>query len=178
MSICEFSGEETDSLIKVEIAGAIMNVAPKYANLGTLVNNENVPSSTNRPSFSNKTQKKYPQVNFKKSKIESRVVDNASSIIQSYISKNNLTIKHICHNANIKEGSLQKMLSGKIQFDIKIAKQIEKAFKLNLTQEVEINEEESINPQDYFVDEEDNSSTSHSTTMEELLNQAFLKKKK
>ena len=70
------------------------------------------------------------------------------------------------------------MLSGKIQFDIKIAKQIEKAFKLNLTQEVEINEEESINPQDYFVDEEDNSSTSHSTTMEELLNQAFLKKKK
>lgn len=171
---CEFSGEETNSLIKVEIAGAVMNVAPKYANLGTVIK-----SNTNdKKSSSSNAQKTIPKNNtprFKKSRVELRVVDNASSIIQSYISKNNLTIKHICHNANVKEGSLQKMLSGKIQFDIKMAQQIEKTFKLPLTQEVEINEEETIDSQDYLVSEEEESK---SNTMKELLDHAFLKKKK
>ena len=168
---CEFSGEETTSLIKVEIAGAVMNVAPKYANLGKIIENS---SNQNKSFSSNNGFSKKPKV--KKSRFELRVVDNAASLIQSYISKNNLTIKHICHNANVKEGSLQKMLSGKIQFDIKMAQQIEKTFNLHLTQEVEINEEEITNSHDYLADEENNDSSS--TTMEDLLNEVLLKKKK
>lgn len=37
MPICEFSGEETQTLVEVEIEGVRMKVAPKYAKFGTRV---------------------------------------------------------------------------------------------------------------------------------------------
>ena len=174
MVICEFSGESCEKTIKIEIAGAIMNVSPKYAHLGKVL--ENSQNDTVNLNYSNKSSQKSNVSNqiqnkqfFPKKyiKTEARVVDNVVSLIQSYMSKNNLTIKHISHNANVKEGTLQKMLSGKIQFDIKVAQQIEKTFKIPLIEEVEINEEQNTNPQDYIID--NSSQDSSSTSMEDLL---------
>ncbi|MFT4244167.1 MAG: hypothetical protein ACMXYB_01785 [Candidatus Woesearchaeota archaeon] len=175
MVVCEFSGEECDKIIKVEIAGAIMNVSSKYAHLGKII--EATPASNS--SLNNKTksiilsQLEHPHLkkSFKSSsnfvKTQLRVVDNAVSLIQSHMSKNNLTIKHISHNANVKEGTLQKMLSNKIQFDIKVAQQIQKTFKISLVEEVEINEEQNTSPQDYIID--DSPTNSSGTSMEDLL---------
>ena len=175
MVVCEFSGEECDKTIKVEIAGAIMNVSSKYAHLGKVI--EATPVSSSSLNNKNKSTNSYHSVHspiknsFKSSsnfvKTQLRVVDNAVLLIQSYMSKNNLTIKHISHNANVKEGTLQKMLSKKIQFDIKVAQQIQKTFKIPLVEEVEINEEQKTNPQDYIID--DSSTNSSSTSMEDLL---------
>ncbi|MCH8519539.1 MAG: hypothetical protein LAT82_02185 [Nanoarchaeota archaeon] len=180
MVVCEFSGEECDKTIKVEIAGAIMNVSSKYTHLGKIIESSTsqynkLDSHGKSQNINQTTKNNNEQVssnNFYKPskkfiKTEMRVVDNAVSLIQSYMSKNNLTIKHISHNANVKEGTLQKMLSKKIQFDVKIAQQIEKTFKISLIEEVEINQEEDNKPEDYIVT--NSSKDPSNNSMEDLL---------
>ena len=181
MVVCEFSGEECEKTIKVEIAGAVMNVSSKYTHLGKIIadnsdtyskldsvrkQQKNMKSQTEN--IDDKFSSSNPIYSPKKYiKTELKVVENAVSLIQSYMAKNNLTIKHVSHNANVKEGTLQKMLSRKIQFDIKVAMQIEKTFKIPLTMEVEINEEQNTNSENYTIDNSlDDSST---TSMEDLL---------
>ena len=118
MVTCEFSGEKCDDLIKVEIAGAVMNVSRKYAHLGKVISQKSKPV----PIITKTTTYK------KKEKEEVVVIENPQRILQSYMSKNNLTLKHIAHNANVKEGTLQKMMLNKIPFDLKTTQDIEKRF--------------------------------------------------
>lgn len=175
MSKCEFSGEECNELYTVEIAGAVMKVSPKYANLGKIISKPEVVDTNSRSKYQTSSSSsisslkqsnrlKFPK---KQPKVETIVVENPASKIQSYMSKNNLTLKHIAHNANIKEGTLQKMMLGKIQFDVKMAQLIEKTFKIPLTQEVEEFEEQEIQTEDYLVDSQ--STQDSSTSMEELM---------
>lgn len=173
MTKCEFSGEECNELYTVEIAGAVMKVSPKYANLGKIISKPEIIDTNSRSkyqsSFSSSSLKQSTRLKFpkKQPKVQVIVVKNPASKIQSYMSKNNLTLKHIAHNANIKEGTLQKMMLGKIQFDVKMAQLIEKIFKIPLTQEVEENEELGIQIEDYLVDSE--SFQDYPSTMEEMM---------
>lgn len=146
MAICEFSGENCDRTIRVEIAGAAMNVSPKYTHLGKVL--EESSKSTPFKSYTS----------HKRERIEVRVVDDAPKLIQQFMSKKNLTSKHVAHNANVKEGSLQKMLSGKIHFDLKTAQAIEKTFDLPLTQQEDVNS--SSQAENYIQEEDENESTS------------------
>ena len=159
MATCEFSGEKCSSTITVEIAGAIMQVSPKYAHLG-----REIKHTSTAPSITS-SNIKYSQK--PKQRLELATIENAKSIIQSYFSKNNITLKQVAHNCNIKEGTLQKIMNGKIPFDVKTAQAIDKVFQLNLVEEKEISQHQNSShssAQKYMIDDEENSSK-----MKELL---------
>ena len=163
MAVCEFSGEECSSTIKVEIAGAVMNVSSKYAHLGSVI--EESKSDTYIPS---RTFRRHQKV-----KDEVRVRGDVQRIINQFISKNNLTTKHIAHNANVKEGSLQKMIQGKIHFDVKTAQAIEKVFDVVLTEISQGDVQEDVSS--YLVENQEEENN-HSSEMENLLKDALSKK--
>ncbi|MFP4401646.1 MAG: hypothetical protein ACLFPL_00295 [Candidatus Nanoarchaeia archaeon] len=176
MVVCEFSGEQVDKTIKVEIAGAVMNVAPKYSHLGNVIeeknNSQHKASSHNSSHFLKKTITKR---RVKEPELE--VVENVSSILQSFMAKKNLTTKHLAHNASLKEGMLQKMIQGKIHFDIKTAQILEKTFDLQLTQE---RDEQSVeDASSYLIDNtSDSTKNESSSSMEDLMREVlpYLKK--
>lgn len=159
MAVCEFSGEECDSTIKIELAGAILNVSQKYAHLGKRIDSKedfNL-SSTRR---------------FKKTtRLETSVIKDAHKILQKFMTQKNMSIKQLAHNSNVKEGTLQKMLTQKIPFDVKTAQAIEKSFDITLTEESDMsNSNNSSNVEDYTLNEEEESSSNMGNLMKDILN--------
>ena len=157
MVVCEFSGEECNSTVKIELAGAVLNVSEKYAHLGKIINEKPQNLSSTR------TYRRHE-------KISIRVIDEPTKILQQFMSKNNYSVKQIAHNSNIKEGAFQKMMSKKIPFDVKTAQTIEKSFNIKLTIESDFNQREDSTNIDDFIKNDENSNSNMEELMKDILN--------
>lgn len=118
MGSCELCGKQDVNLKQVKITGSVMKVCSSCASYGAVLEK--------------KVDEKH--IFYKKKKIneEYTVVDNYSSLINSALAKKNLTIHHLAKTLNIKESTLNKVVLGKLQLDIDMAKRIEKFLEIKL----------------------------------------------
>lgn len=139
MVICELCGKEISNPTRIEIAGTKMYACSSCKKMGKSLNEKN-----NGPS-SHSFYRKKRETN------EKEVISNATSIINSNLAKKGLNVQQLARILNIKESTLNKILSNKINLDLNIAQKLENYFEISLTQEAQGN---NINTEDFMQDEE------------------------
>jgi len=143
MAICELCGNNASSLIKINVAGSTVNTCNNCKSMGKVLN------------YEKKENQKHSFYKRKKEITEYEVISNASSIVNSNIGKRGINIQQLARQLNIKESSLNKILSGKVSFDLSTARKLETFFEIKLTQEVEesnFNVEDIMNSDDEKTD--------------------------
>jgi len=153
MAICELCGRETSSLTKINAAGSIVKACDNCKSMGKVLDVEK------------NINQKHSFYKRKKETTEYEVMHNASSIVNSNIAKKQLTIQQLARQLNIKESSLNKILSGKVSFDLGTARKLETFFEVKLTQEVE---ESNFNIEDVMSDDKEEDNNLGSMLMKKL----------
>jgi len=160
MVACELCGKEVDRPIKVEVAGTKMNACTSCRKMGKVLG-PSVDSANSNHTFYKK----------KKELVEKEVISNATSIVNSNLAKKGLNVQQLARILNIKESTLNKILSGKLILDLIVARKLENYFEINLTQDAE---NSNINPQDYMASSQE---TVEPSSLGDLLLQKLKEKK-
>lgn len=119
MGTCEMCGIQTDNLINVKTVGSEIKVCSKCSRMGKTLEHKGPVSH----SF---------YKNSKKEDVSFEVISNYQSLINSTLAKKNLTIHHLANTLNIKESTLNKILTGKFAPEISIARKIENFLDIKL----------------------------------------------
>ena len=136
MNSCEMCGKNA-TLTTTNIAGSSMQLCNNCKRLGSVENQK--PSS--KSFFKNK----------KKTQPTKQIVDNYSSVIAKALEEKGYNAHQLARAINLKESSLNKFLTAKLQPDLEIAKKIENFLEITLIEES--TQEAPI--EDYLVDEEE-----------------------
>lgn len=149
MTTCELCGNKTSQIKKAKIMGSVMNVCEKCINYGTSL--EQIDNLKNQNTH--KTPRKENFKNKKKEETELQIINEATKKIQQSMSQKNLNIKNFSRAINVKESTLNKIMSKKLELDITTARKIEKFLKINLITKTEIknNEIDMEDNAQYFV---------------------------
>lgn len=159
MATCELCGKQTSKLIKIDIAGSRVLACDNCKNTGRIIKQEE--DLTNlKHSFKKK----------QKNNIKQEVISNYSQILNKTIAKKGLNIHQLAKALNIKESSLNKYFSGKIQPDVETALKIGRYLEINLLENVE-----NTNNEDFL---EENESQNESQSFGDLLLKKLKESKK
>lgn len=159
MSTCELCGTSVNySLLSVKIAGGLVSVCKGCKEMGTAV--DSIPTN-----LSHTFRRRKNEVLTKE-----EVVKNFNSVVNSSLAKKGLNIQQLARMLNIKESTLNKMLTGKIQPDIQTAKRLENFFEIKLVEIVDVDNEDFS---DSIVSESDTTAV----TLGDLLKKAKEKNK-
>lgn len=131
MPICEFSGEETQTLVEVEIEGVRMNVAPKYAKFGTRVE-QHTPA---------RKVKRAP----KRASVEraETVVREAPKLLRDAFHVLDADEEAIAKRLGLKESQFKAYLRGDHPIPVEDARRLERFFGVKLIETIEQPAEET-----------------------------------
>ena len=127
--VCEICGRRTDKIYTIVVDGAILHVCEECKKYGKEVT----------VSFGKIEEKKVPKktvVGF-----EEEIVDNYYILIRQAREKLGISQKDAARLLGIKEATYKSIEEGKIKPDLNLAKKIEKAFNIKITQKVALFEE-------------------------------------
>lgn len=145
MSSCELCGKESNSLQKVKIEGATLNVCDSCSDIGK--------------SVGTKSKKKKTKKSRGRSKRPSQVLRNDyGTALKSAREKEQLSLKEVADDLNEKESLISKIEKQELKPDETLAKKLAKKFDIELY----------VNPEvaDYSQEKAD----SRSATMEDVAN--------
>lgn len=143
MPTCESCGKKVDKLSYVNIIGSKMNVCSSCSSMGTPIE-ENKSSKDVQPE---------PHVFKKKKKKDNKdyvVVSDYASRISKAMQKLDINQHQLSRAVAMKESSLSKFLSGKVNLDIDNAKKLESFLEISLVEEVEKKSNEGSKVEDYI----------------------------
>jgi uncharacterized protein (TIGR00270 family) len=119
MAICEFSGEDTDTLVTVKIEGVTMRVAPKYARYGERVED---PVTVRR--VQRERRRAYEPTQ--------SVRGDAPDLLRAAFHKLDTDEESLAKRLGMKESQLKAYLRGARTITIEDARTLEKFFSLSL----------------------------------------------
>ena len=157
MAFCELCGKIADSTTTVKVAGTLVSACSNCKRLGASVD----------VGASDEISKTFHRK--KKTQEILEVVANYCSLLNSALSKKEIDLHQLAHVLNIKESSLNKYFSGKIQPNIEMARKLENYLGIKLVVAVEA---KSVNVSDFM-----NSETT-SDSLGDMLIRELEKKKK
>ena len=124
MAICEFSGEETDTLITVKIEGVTMRVAPRYARYGVRVEE---PAQVARV----RTEKRLAR------EPTESVRSDAAELLRRAFQKLDADEESLAKRLSMKESTLKAYLRADRTITIADARAFEKFFSIRLIETTE-----------------------------------------
>ena len=124
MAICEFSGEETDTLITVKIEGVTMRVAPRYARYGVRVEE---PTHVARVRTERRRTREPTET----------VRSDAAELLRRAFQKLGTDEEALAKRLSMKESHLKAYLRGDRAITIEDARTFEKFFSITLIEHTE-----------------------------------------
>ncbi len=118
MPRCEICGKEVDKLYKVEIEGAIMYVCKSCASAGNLLEVE--------------VEEKEEKKEEKSLHEEKRIKVDYAKIISDALANSSISIEGLSRRIGVSKDELQKIISGKIIPEDRIARKLEKILNISL----------------------------------------------
>ena len=149
MAICEFSGEDTDTLVTVRIEGVTMRVAPRYAKYGSRVEESQAPA---------RVRKEKRRIHEPTQTVRS----DAPSLIRNAFQKLDTDEESLAKKLGMKESHLKAYLRGDRTITIEDARTFERFFSLTL---IETNDSDATSAKSY-------SSQSEGLTLADLFKKA------
>ena len=135
MAFCELCGKIVDSTTTVKVAGTLVSSCSNCKGLGASVDIGGIDKTLKTFRPRNKTQEVL------------EVVPNYTNLLNSSLGKKDINLHQLAHVLNIKESSLNKYFSGKIQPNIEMARKLENYLSIKL---VVIVETKSVNVGDFM----------------------------
>ncbi|QEE14759.1 helix-turn-helix domain-containing protein [Promethearchaeum syntrophicum] len=170
---CEVCGREAHSLFRRKIEGVLMEVCNDCKDVGEEPNYERSSrkptrnASKFRDIYSSKkskpTQKAYkppsrPSTYKKRENISNlKIVDNYIKLLVQCRNKEGLSAKEFANSLFIKENYYHRIEKGTTQLNIKLARRIEKKYKITLVETEDFQEEEEDNKMQYAPKSQDSS---------------------
>ena len=124
MAICEFSGEETDTLVTVKIEGVSMRVAPRYAQYGVRVEETAPPARV-------RTERR------RRSEPTQTVRSDAAQLLRRAFEKLDTDEEALAKQLNMKESHLKAYLRGDRTITIEDARAFERFFSVSIIEHTE-----------------------------------------
>ena len=116
-------GIQSENLTLIKTVGTNMKVCQNCSKMGQTMENKKGPTT---------------HTFYKKQKEETsyEVISNYQSVINSALAKKNLTIHHLAINLNVKESTLNKVLTGKFAPEVELARRIANFLNIHLVNEI------------------------------------------
>lgn len=180
MASCEFCGKKNVQLFTVEVAGSRAKACSDCKHLGKVVEepvkNMNTQFNKNmKGSYSQHSNDNTNRISKTKTSLVLELVPNYTSIIHSALAKKNMNLHQLARVLNIKESTLNKYFSGKIQPDENIAKKLERFFEISILKESEDIESTKISLQDNMLESDENVELSLGDLLQKELKKKNLK---
>jgi putative transcription factor len=160
---CEMCGKKDIKPIKVKLEGSIMMVCSSCARFGERLSDPKT-RINNFTSHRRKTSRTDPDAN-------KFIVKNFAELIKNARESRNLKQEFVAKSLNEKESLIHKVESGHLKPSFRLARKLERFFRIKLIEEY--NSPENISE----TDSEKNDLGSSSLTMEQLVLEALKKKK-
>ncbi len=124
MATCEMCGIQSENLTLIKTVGTNMRVCQNCSKLG-----QSIEEKKEQSTHTFYKRKKDEETSYE-------VISNYQSLINSALAKKDLTVHHLANTLNVKESTLNKVLTGKFPPEVTLAKRIGNFLNINLVNEI------------------------------------------